>query len=284
LRRYWKLLTYSSLYITVSAVVQVGIAMVLLGVPLNPAPLVVGLVTVSVYTNDRLADSETDAFSDPGKAAFIEEHAHILRPLADAAYGLAVMVAVTGGPYAFSLTLLPGAFWVFYASDWFDSLGASLSRLKKVLVLNTTIVALAWAVVLTFLPLAFTTGRLTGGAALVFAYFFLRVFNVVEMSNILDVDGDSRIGVDTIPVVFGLSGTRRALYLVNALAVGVATATLATGYVPVQVGLPVVAGTGYSLAVTACLGRWASASALTQVAEAENFLTYFALLAIPFVT
>jgi 4-hydroxybenzoate polyprenyltransferase len=274
LSRGWDAFRYSSLYITVSAVVEVGIAMALLGIPLNPAPLVVGLVTFAVYTNDRLADAETDAFSNPEKAAFIERYGHVLRPLADVAYGLAVMTAIVGGPLALALTLLPGVFWVFYASGWLDRFGTSLSRLKSLFVVNTTIVAVAWAVVLTLLPLAFDGGPVTVTAAFVFAYFFFRVFTFVELSNIPDIEGDRLIGVDTIPTVFGIDGTRRALYLVNGLTVVVVVVTLRAGHLSSTVALPLVLGIAYSLCVTALVGRWQNIAALIQTAEAEYFLTY----------
>ncbi|MDX1565612.1 MAG: hypothetical protein R3236_09415, partial [Phycisphaeraceae bacterium] len=43
---------YSSAYLGVIAMVQVAIVMVLLSVPPNPAPVVVGLVVFAVYAND----------------------------------------------------------------------------------------------------------------------------------------------------------------------------------------------------------------------------------------
>ena len=279
--RFWAGFKYSSSYIAVSAMVEVAIAMVLLGVSLNPAPLVVGLVMFSVYTNDRIADVETDAISDPEKAAFITRYEHLLKPLADAAYGLAVMLAIAGGPLALLLTFFPGVFWIFYASGWLDAFDGALFRLKSVLVLNTTVVALAWAIVLTLLPVAFATAPLSPAVFLAFAYFFLRVFTFVELSNIPDVDGDRQIGVDTIPVVFGIDGTRRALYLLNGLTAAVVlSALLSGGILSLPVAGVLLLATAYSLAVAALVGRWGDISALIQAAEAEYFLTYLALLAV----
>jgi 4-hydroxybenzoate polyprenyltransferase len=260
--------------------VEVGIALVLLGVSLNPAPLVVGLVMFSVYTNDRIADAETDAISDPEKAAFVKRYEHLLEPLADAAYGLAVMIAIVGGPLALFLTFFPGVFWVFYASGWLDAFDGSLSRLKSVLVLNTSIVALAWAIVLTLLPVAFADKPLSPIVLFVFAYFFLRVFTFVELSNIPDVAGDRQIGVRTIPVVFGIDGTRHALYLLNGLTVAGILLALFSGLVSLSVTGVLLLGTLYSLAVAVSVGRWGSISTLIQLAESEYFLMYLALLAI----
>jgi 4-hydroxybenzoate polyprenyltransferase len=268
------------LYITVSAVVDITIATILLGLPLNPALAVIGLVTFAVYTNDRVADADVDAISDPDKAAFVERHGHVLRPLADVAYGVAVMIAVAGGPLALLLTLLPGVFWVFYASGWFGTLGGSLSRLKELLVINTTVVALAWAVVLTFLPLAFASATPDVAVPFVFGYLFLRVFMLVELSNVLDVESDRAVGVDTIPALFGVDWTRRALAFVNVATGAVIAGALAAAGLSVPAALALLVGVGYSLGVTMLLGRWENLSATVQAAEVEQSLV-LVLLVLP---
>lgn len=100
------------------------------------------------------------------------------------------------------------------------------------------------------------------------------MFTFVELSNIPDIEGDRLIGVDTIPTVFGIDGTRRALYLVNGLTVVVVVVTLRAGHLSSTVALPLVLGIAYSLCVTALVGRWQNIAALIQTAEAEYFLTY----------
>lgn len=107
-RRVRDALMYSSGYLTVVAVAEVVVAMALLSLPLNAAPVVVGLVTFAVYTNDRLADADTDAVSNPRQAAYARRNRDVLYVLASLAYGLAVALSVLGGPMALGLTLLPG--------------------------------------------------------------------------------------------------------------------------------------------------------------------------------
>ncbi|AQL42211.1 hypothetical protein BV210_05555 [Halorientalis sp. IM1011] len=271
--RLWRAFQYSSLYVAVLATTEVGVAMLLLDVPLNPAPFVVGLVTFAVYATDRIADVETDALTDRRKAAFVRQYERYLYPLAAGAYGLAVTLAVLGGPAALALTLLPGVFWVFYAANWFDGITETFYRLKEQLVVNTAMVASGWAVTLTFLPIAFADRAVTLSAAVVFVYFFLRVFVLAEVGNIPDRTGDDAIGVDTIPVVFGLVGTRYALYLVNLLTAGLVALALADGLLtPVHAAVLLLA-TGYSVVVTGLIGRWENFSGLSQAVESEHFLT-----------
>jgi len=273
LYRLWLGAKYSSAYVSVLAMTEVGIGMLVLGLSPNPAPAVIGLVTFAVYTNDRLTDVETDAFTNPSKAQFIRRYGRYLYPLTALAYGGAVTIAVTGGPAALGLTLLPGAFWIVYASDYLNGLSRRFYRMKEVLLLNTAIIAFSWAITITGLPFAFASEPLSPAAAILFAYFFLRVFVLAEVSNVADREGDERIGVDTIPVVFGTDGTRHALYLVNLLTAALLGGALLAGlFVPLLV-VPLVVTTAYSTLVVGLVGRRENAAVLAQFVEAEHFLT-----------
>jgi 4-hydroxybenzoate polyprenyltransferase len=274
----WNVFQYSSLYITTIALAEIGIAMVLLGLPLNFAPAVVALVTFAVYTNDRIADAGTDVLSNPRQAAFVRRYEHVLYPVAAAAYGLAVTISVLGGPLALVVTLVPGVFWILYASDWLDGFGGRVQRLKEILFVNTAVVALAWALTVTLLPLTFATGAAPAGVGFVLVYFFLRDFTHTEIPNIPDRLGDASIGVATIPVVYGIDGTRRALYLVDLLTGAVVGLAVATGALSVSLALPLVIAVGYSLVVASLVGRWSNERHLSKLAECEYPITLLGLI------
>lgn len=276
--RFWNAVVYSSTYLSLIAMAEVVIVSVLLSLPPSPAAIVVGLVVFAVYTNDRLADADTDAVSNPGQAAFVSRYRDVLYVLASIAYGLAVALSVLGGPVALAITLLPGALWVCYATDWIPGTGAHVRRLKDVFLVNTIVVALAWAVTLTFLPLAFADGAVTIPALIVFAYFFLRVFTNTEIPNVRDVDGDRAIGVSTIPVVFGVDRTRWILSGIDCCTAGLVVLAVHTGYLSVLLGIPLLAGIGYSLGVTSLIGRYENERLLAKAAECE-YLVVFAALA-----
>lgn len=276
-KQLWTVLLYSSAYLSVVTVVEVGIAMAVLSLPPSPAPAVVGLITFAVYANDRIADADDDARDKPGQVAFVRRHEDALYVAAAVSYGLAVSLAMLGGPLALALALLPGAFWVLYASDWLPRLGAGLHRLKDVLLVNTAVVALAWAVSLTFLPLAFADRGVTPTVAVVFAYFFLRSFVDAELPNVSDRAGDADAGVRTLPVVVGLRGTRYVLYAVDAATAAVLAYAAAAGYLPVAVALALGAGLAYSLAVTSVLARYADRAWLTVAPELEYVVAGAAL-------
>ncbi|SHG69078.1 UbiA family prenyltransferase [Halobaculum gomorrense] len=270
-------LVYSSAYLAAIATVEVAIAMALLSLSPNPAPVVVGLVTFAVYTNDRVADADTDAVSDPERAAFVRRHRDALYLLASIAYGLAVAISVLGGPVALAVTLLPGVFWVAYAADWIPNVSPHVRRLKEVLVVNSLVVALAWATTLTALPVAFTDAAITPGTAVVFAYFLLRSFVDTEIPNVGDIEADRAIGVATLPVAFGVPATRRALYAVDLLTVVLVAAAVVTGVLATGPAVALGAGVAYSLVVTGLLGR-VDTDALELASECEYLVVAAALV------
>lgn len=286
MERYRSTVVYGSAFMALVAAVEVGIATALVGLPLTPAPLVVGLITFAVYTIDRVADADSDVRSTPDRANDARRHADQLMIVASVAYGLAVGLALLGGPVALGLTLLPGAFWVLYASTWLPSAGRAagqalggLPRLKDVLLVNSALVALGWAIALTFLPLAFAGATVTPTVGVVFGYFFLRSFVDAEVPNVRDVEADAAIGVATLPVVFGVEWTRRALYAVDlgtALLIGGAAVT---GLFAWPLAAALLVGVSISVGVTALVGR-TSEPDLLAVAPDCSYLVVGAVIAV----
>jgi len=248
-------LVYSSTYLVGIALVEVAIVMVLLGLQPNPAPVIVGLITFGVYAYDRLIDVDADAVVNPKQAAFVRRHRDTLYVLASMAYAVAVAIAVLNGPMAFALALLPGMVGVLYASEWIPDVGVRADRLKDLLVVNTGVVAGAWAVTLTFLPLAVTDAPFGPTAGLVFGYFFVRMFVDTELSNVGDVEGDRETGVATVPVVFGVRRTRHVLYALDVLTLCIVGFAILSGFVPLALGAGLAVGVAYSFLVVSRVGR-----------------------------
>lgn len=268
---------YSSAYLAFVAMVYVTVVMVVLALPPNPAPVVMGLIAFAVYTNDRLADVDGDESTYPERTAFVRRHAEALSVLAAAAYGLAVMLAVLGGPVTLAIALLPGVFWILYATDWIPGTRFRVRRLKEVLVVNSAVVAFAWALSATFLPIGFTDAAVTPAVWIVFGYFFLRSFVNTEIPNVRDVDGDRESGVATLPVVFGVERTRRILYGIDVLAIALAGSAALLGHLPALPTAALVVGLLYSLGVTSFVGRVEDGKQLALAAEFEYVVVALAL-------
>ena len=273
------------------AAVEVAVVTVALGVPLSTAPVAVGLVAFAVYAADHVADAEGDAGSTPTRARIALRYADQLMVAAAVSYGLAVALAAGAGPAALALVLVPGAVWIGYATDWLPAAGdlvaplgeVSVPRLKDVFLLNSAAVALAWAVAVVAAPLAFAGVPVdsigTPAVGLLFAYVFARSFVDVEVPNVRDVAADAAQGVATLPVVYGVTGTRRILFAVDAVAVGLLAAIAATGAASPAALAALGVGLAVSVAVTALADRLRGA-ALGVAPDCSYLVAGVVLLAI----
>jgi 4-hydroxybenzoate polyprenyltransferase len=101
-----------------------------------------------------------------------------------------------------------------------------VTRLKEVPVVNSLLVAVAWALPVVLVPIGFADATVTPAAGFLVLYFTFATFVSTEVSNVRDIESDRAAGVSTLPTALGLSRTRVALYGLSActlaiLAVGV---------------------------------------------------------------
>ena len=265
-------LVYSSGYLVLITMVETAIAMLALSLPPSPAPLVVGLLTFAVYVGDRLADVDADEASRPAQSAFVRRHRAALSVLSAGAYGLAVMVSLFGGPVALAVTLLPGAVWLLYATDWLPTIETRLVRLKDVFLLNSALISAAWAVTLVFLPLAFADAAFAPTAAVVFAYFFVDTFIHTEIPNVRDRAEDARLGVSTLPVVLGVRRTRYVLYGLDLALFALVGHAFLTGVFSLALAAGVFVGLGCALVVIAFVGRTSDYGRLSIAGESKSLV------------
>jgi len=281
-RSAWRVAEYSAVYLAVIAVAEVLIVQSLLSLPWSPAPVVVGLVTFSIYANDRIADLEDDRTSNPRRTAFVRRHRDLLSVFGALAYGLAVALSVLGGPVAFGLAILPGIAWVAYAINWLPSVATSIDRLKEVIILNSLVVAVAWSVVVVMLPLAYTDNSLTPAVGVILLYYVLAVFVDTEIANVGDIESDRENSVSTIPTAVGVTGTRRCLYGVMALLAVLLGSAVFAGLLSAKTAAVLSLGVAVLFVVTWLTGRVEGLDRLTVAAECSR-LPVLVALAIPFI-
>jgi len=258
------------------AAAKTGFAMVLLGVETPLAAVVVGLVAFAVYTANDLADREEDAINSPDHSSFVADHPVVVGGLAAGTFALGAAVAWrVGGPVGLAVALVPLGASVFYSLP----VTPAGRRLKDVFAVNTGLVALAWAVTVTGVPLAVAGGTVGAVPIAVCLFFFLRSFVSVEIFNVRDVVGDAATGVDTVPVVLGVDRTRQVLAVFEgcSLALLVALMTVPPVALAALAALPVL---GYSLGLTWFLGETGRTDAFCLAKDVEYLLLGLAALAV----
>lgn len=89
-----------------------------------------------------------------------------------------------------------------------------LRRGKEVLGLKSIIVATSWALTGALLPLHHNSIRVT---LIIFINIFIQIFNGTVLGDILDMDGDLKNNIKTIPLYLGLKKTRLLMLILNTL-------------------------------------------------------------------
>lgn len=219
---------------------KVLLAAGLLGLPAERTAAVIALLTVAIYGHNDLTDLAEDGVNDPARTAVVAGRRRALACAAGVAAVLALLVAATGGPRAVLLALVPAAIGICYNAAVLP--GPGPGRLKEILVLNTAATALAWAVPVALLPVAFA-GAMVGPAVLgVAAYLFGRTYVASEFANVADASGDATAGVSTLPVVLGPRRTRWLLLVADILTGVLVSVTAAVGVLPLRAAVALVAG------------------------------------------
>jgi len=258
------------------AAAKTAFASVLLGVTTPLPAVVVGLISFAVYTANDLADREEDAINNPDHASFVTSHPAVVAALAVGTFALGTAIAWWGGgPVALTVACVPLGASLLYSLP--VTLGGR--RLKDVFAVNTALVALAWAVTVTGVPLAFAGQALDPVAIAVCLFLYLRTFISVEVFNVRDVAGDGATGVDTLPVVLGVPRTRQLLALFEGCSLALLVSLMTVPAVAlVALGtLPVL---GYSLGLTWFLGETGRMDAFCLAKDGEYLLLGLTALAL----
>lgn len=192
----------------------------LLGLAPEPrAPLVVLLTMFSIYTLDRVGDREGDERTHPERVVFAGRHARVLTWLAVGAYGVALAVAWSRGPWAVACAALPLVSLALYSlpfvpREWVRRWG--WVRLKERLGVKSLVVAGTLAALGVLMPVAVAGGGVRGWAMVLVGGALLgRMLINVVVFDIRDEEGDRHNGVRTLPVVLGRERTLRWLQGLN---------------------------------------------------------------------
>ena len=207
----------SSIFLSVSGVLKLYLSFLLLEVALKPMLLcAMFFVTYSVYSLNRVTDQEEDAVNMPERSALVQGNERFLLTLAIGLYIVALFLGWLESPFAALILLVPIVSGIAYSKDVFSIFG--IPRLKDIFLVKSLVVSFSWATCAAFLPALYLTGKFTQ-LWFIFPFFFIKAFINTVLFDVRDVTGDAMNGVNTVPVVIGVSGTRRLLLIVQSLLV-----------------------------------------------------------------
>ena len=209
LDKFVSFLTISSIFIAITGFLLPYFSFLLYEVRINFNLLLAScLLTFAVYNLNKLTDIKEDSVNVPERAGFIEKNKHSVIWTAIISYIAALSLSFLQNPFAIFIILFPFCTGIVY------SIKISSFRLKDITGIKNITIALSWAVIGTFLPLA-VSFRDFIIIPLVFYLFFIRVVIGSITFDIRDIEGDRISGVRTIPVVFGRQKTKNLLLVLN---------------------------------------------------------------------
>lgn len=202
-------LTQSSIFIAFNCLMLVYFSFLLYGISEDFNLLLSSFfITFTVYALDKISNIKEDSINLPERARFIYKHRQIITAAIAAAYITAFFLSVLKNPYAVLVVHFPLFIGLIY------SIRILNIRLKDITGLKNIVVALSWAVVGTFFPVAVSPGNFYQILG-IFYYIFIKYIINTILFDVRDIDGDRTNGVITIPVFIGLKKTKNILLLLN---------------------------------------------------------------------
>lgn len=213
---------HSNLYVSLATTAIAYVTMVLVRVDPQILPLaIVFVVSMFVYSFNRITDLEEDSANVPNRAAFTRRFGWPVLAVATLAYLGIVALAISRGLPMAEFTLLPLVVAVGY----------SLLGIKRLFLIKNLVVGGAWAAI----PLGVGVyyGIVTSIDVIAIAAFVGVMITVAAaLFDIKDIEGDQAAGIRTLPVVYGPAKTRQVAYAVTAGMTVVLLALVIAGVLP----------------------------------------------------
>jgi 4-hydroxybenzoate polyprenyltransferase len=208
---------FSSLYVAIAAGGMVYTSCFIQGIPANGLILLVmALVSFSVYNLNRKTDEEEDAINHEQRFLFTKKFERPLFCAALCSYGIAIIIGAMHGIWSLAVVMIPLISGILYSVPFLPA-SWQYRRLKEIPVMKNLVVATAWALPLSLIPVFFSSSLPGMSTVVAFLFFFNYVFIASILPDIRDREGDALTGVRTIPVTIGVQRTKMLLIGVNIL-------------------------------------------------------------------
>ena len=168
------------------------------------------LYILSMHTLNHLTGQDADKYNEPDRERFYNRFRFALTAMALIAGALGLLAAFTLGPIPFwtmlamSLLGLSYNFW-FLPAKLFPN--AKYRRIRDVPGSKTILIALAWGVVTTTVPILSTTPPPFFASLITIVWATGLVFCRTAFFDVLDMQGDRIVGKETLPILLGTQTT-----------------------------------------------------------------------------
>ena len=232
----WLILA-TNIYVSLAAASLTYICMQLLGLAADwRQPALTAGYILAMHNLNRFTELRAKKISDPVKAYFFQRHRGVLFFFSSLALLLALVLGYSLGP---------GHFWLLFAMSVMGTLYSvhfiprvlkpvlKVGKLQEIPGSKTLFVSIAWAIITVLFPVLQGAGTLPG-AEVGLVFFFALSFAYVRCSllDVFDMQGDSIVGRETLPVVLGVKKTLNILYGVLAVMLLLPAVLSYTGTMP----------------------------------------------------
>ncbi len=212
----WLILA-TNIYISLAAASLTYICMQLLGLAVDwrPPCLAAGYI-LAMHNLNRFTELRAKKISEPVKAYFFQRHRGVLFVFSSLALFFALALGYKLGPWPFRLLLLMSVLGTVYSVHSIPRVLQPIFRIEKLQEIpgsKTLSVSIAWAIITVLFPVL-ASGRDIIEAPVGLVFFFALSFAYFRYSllDVFDMQGDSIVGRETLPVVLGTQKTLNILY------------------------------------------------------------------------
>jgi 4-hydroxybenzoate polyprenyltransferase len=238
-------LIYSSIFMGMQGVGLVYIASFNQGVEcMLVCVVIMFLLGFSIYNLNRKTDEAEDAINHQDRYRFTKKYEKSLYNAAIVGCGFVLILGAWYGLLTFLMVLLPLILGVLYSIPCLPP-STGYRRLKEVPFLKNLIVAIAWGVPLTFIPLFVSNMPVSFATVITLIYLCSFVFIASVLPDIRDMEGDKVAGIRTIPTVIGVERTMILIRGIN-LMVGTSAIVISALYLSPIVAFVLTVSTVYT--------------------------------------
>lgn len=202
-------LSVSSLFIAMTGFSLPFVSFLLYGISVEfDLVLASFFITFAVYSINKLTDIKEDSINLLDRAEFTTKNWHYI-----------IFMVIISSLAALYISLLHSLFAIFiiffpFCVGFVYSIKIANFRLKDVFCIKSISVALAWAVVGTFIPVIVHSSDFITISA-IFYFSFIKFFIYTVLFDIRDIEADRLNNVITLPVFLGINKTKNLLFLLN---------------------------------------------------------------------